>query len=289
MVGHRERQSVVKIKARDGVGIAYEVHDYTDPWKRPQVLLLQHGFGRSASYWYNMIPHLARYYKVVCPSLRGLGESDSDFDLQRGLTVENYVSDLVAIIDHLGVKDVHYAGESIGGILGFALSAEFPERIRTLSAIAAPLFIGNDAQKRYRCGFGSWKEALQKLGSYGWAKAANTAIRFSPDTDPDLLEWYAAETGKNKVEVLIAMMEFAVKVDATPYLSRIQAPVLGLYPHSGAIATNEQEMTIKQGIRNLKLVHLPTTYHMVWVQFPVACANHILHFMAAHDGIACHE
>lgn len=280
---------MVKIKAKDGVGLAYEVHDYTDPWKEPKVLILQHGFGRSARYWYNLIPYLARFYKVVCPSLRGLGESGSDLELDEGLDVEKYLSDLLAIIDHLGVKDVHYAGESIGGILGFALSAECPERVRTLSAIAAPLFIGKEAQKKYMCGFSSWREALQKLGSYGWAKAANTAIRFPPNTDPDLLEWYAAETGKNKVEVLIAMMEFAVRADATPYLSRIKAPVLGLYPRSGEIATNEQEEILKERIRDFKLVHLPTPYHMVWVQFPVACANHILHFAAAHDGISCHE
>ena len=280
---------LVKIKSSDGVGLSYEVHDYTDPWKKPATLILQHGFGRSARYWYNMIPYLSRYYRVVCPSLRGLGESDGNFDLERGLTVERYLADLVTIIDHLDEPSVHYAGESIGGILGFALAATHPKRVRTLSALAAPLFLGPEVQKRYACGHPSWKEALQTLGSYGWAKAANTAIRFAPGTDPELLEWYAAETGKNRVEVLIAMMEFATKVDATPLLEKIEAPVLGLYPTSGAIATNAQERTLRERVRNIRIVHLPTTYHMVWVQFPVACAQHVLHFAAQHDGITCHE
>ncbi len=280
---------MVKIKSKDGVAISYEVHDYTDPWKSAPILILQHGFGRSSRYWYNMIPYFTRYYRVVCPSLRGLGDSDSDFDLERGLTVEKYLADLLTIIDDLDAPSVHYAGESIGGILGFALAAEHPKRVRTLSVLAAPLFLSPEVQKRYACGYPSWKEALETLGSYEWAKAANSAIRFAPETDPKLLEWYAAETGKNSVEVLIAMMQFATQVDVTPMLDRIEAPVLGLYPTAGAIATNEQERTLKERVHNIRIVHLPTSYHMVWVQYPVACANHILHFVAAHDGIACHE
>ena len=77
--------------------------------------------------------------------------------------------------------------------------------------------------------------------------------------------------------------------DPTPYLASIEAPVLGLYPSAGPITTAEQEALLKQHIRNLTMIHLPSDYHKIQLMFPRACATHLLHFAAAHEGFACHE
>ena len=275
------------VKTRDGATISYEVHDYTDPWAHAPTLLLQHGFGRTARFWYNMIPTLSRHYRVVCPTFRGLGDSAAGVDLRTGITLEHYLADLNAIIDDLGVPSVHYAGESLGGVVGFAFAAMHPARVRTLSTLSAPLFIRPGVEQTFSFGHGSWEQALEKMGSYEWGKRANAATRFPPGTDPRVLEWYASETGKNRVEALMAMVRFAMGADVTPLLERIEAPVLGLYPMAGTVATQEQTQVLMERIRNIQIVHLPTTYHMTWVLYPAVCARHILHFIAAHDGIAC--
>jgi pimeloyl-ACP methyl ester carboxylesterase len=77
--------------------------------------------------------------------------------------------------------------------------------------------------------------------------------------------------------------------DAASYLPRIEAPVLGLYPTAGPITNEEQERTLASGIRNLRMVHLPTSFHKVQLLFPAACASHLLHFISQHDGIVCRE
>ena len=197
------------VNARDGAELHYDVHDYTDPWKDASTLILQHGFGRSSRFWYNMVPYIARHYRVVCPNLRGLGPSPANFDVDTAITVENYIADLVAIIERLGGGPVHYAGESLGGILGFALAAEHPERVRTLSVFAAPLVISEQTQKTFAFDRPTWQDALRDMGAEAWARAVNTATRFPPDTDPGLLEWYAREMGQSKVEVMVAMSRVA--------------------------------------------------------------------------------
>src|SRR4051794_6701411 len=78
--------SMPYVSAKDGVQLHYRIHDYTDPWKKRPFLILQHGFGRSSRFWYNLIPYLTRFYRVVCPDLRGLGESSRDFDLSTGIS-----------------------------------------------------------------------------------------------------------------------------------------------------------------------------------------------------------
>ena len=77
----------------------YRVDDYTDPWKNAPAIVLQHGFARSAKFWYQWVPYLARFYKVIRTDLRGFGESSRDFDLQSGFTAANWIGDLDAILD----------------------------------------------------------------------------------------------------------------------------------------------------------------------------------------------
>jgi len=276
------------VTAHDGVRLHYALHDFTDPWRNAPVLILQHGFSRSGRFWFNLIPYLSRWYRVVCPDLRGLGESSRDFDLATGITVDNYIADLVAIADDLGAETFHYAAESLGGIIGIALAATHPTRVRTLSLLAAPLTISEWTQQTFALGHASWQDAMRTMGSKAWATAVNTTTRFPSGTDPDLLAWYADECGKSDVDVMIAMSRLAAKVDATPFLERIRAPVLGLYPAGGRI-TAEHEAVLQAQVANIRIVHLPSQAHMVWMLAPAACANQILHFMALHDGVVCHE
>lgn len=276
------------VEAKDGTKLHVGVHNYTDPWKKAPTILLQHGFSRSGRFWFNMIPYLSRFYRVLCPDLRGLGESSAAFDLATGITVENYLSDLATIADAFGAETFHYVGESLGGILGLALAARLPERVRTLSLLAAPLSISPETQHAFALGHPTWQDALRQLGSRGWSDAVNTATRFPPNSDPAMLEWYANETGKSPVEVLIAMSRLAAKVDVTPVLDQVGAPVLGLYPAGGRI-TAQFEAVLREKIPQIRLLHLPTSYHMIWMLEPAICAEAILHFMALYDETICRD
>src|SRR5204863_3173883 len=130
------------------------------------------------------VPYLSRFYKIVRPDLRGLGQSEIPDDLETGLNVDAYIDDLLALIDLLGGRPIHYCGESLGGILGMVLAAEHPERLRTLSLVAAPLLINQDTQRAFAFNYPTWQEALRTMGSRKWADAANAATRFPEGTDP---------------------------------------------------------------------------------------------------------
>ncbi len=266
----------------------YSVDDFTDPWKKAPSLILQHGYGRSGKFWTSWVPYLSRFYRVVRPDLRGLGESEAPADLETGLTVANYISDLVALIDTLGAP-VHYCGESLGGILGMVLAAEHPDKLRSLSLVAAPILINKDTQRTFAFGHATWQEALRTMGSRGWADAANSATRFPEGTDPGLLAWYADEMGKSRVEVLERMSRIASSVDATPYLERIRTPTLGLYPAQAPVTIQEQEKTIRAGIRGIRIVHVPSRHHAIQNIMPATLARQVLHFIAQLDGILCDE
>jgi len=267
----------------------YTLDDFTDPWADAPVLLLQHGYGRNGAFWYQWVPYLSRFYKVVRPDLRGLGRSGRNFDLGRELTLDEYLGDLRAIVADLGDRPIHYCGESMGGLLGMAFAGTFPHLVRTLSLVSAPVFIGEAARKGYACGHDSWPQALRQMGALAWLRQTNASTRFPPDMPAGFIDWYTKDTAAAGVEMLIAMAEMVLEADATEFLPRIDAPVLSLYPSGGVIANDEQKNVLRSKLREVHFVHLPTTFHMIHYIKPALCAREVLAFASLADGRAASE
>ena len=59
------------VKRADGPDLHYSLTDFTDPWADAPYLFLQHGYGRRGKFWFQWVPLLSRYFKVVCPDMRG--------------------------------------------------------------------------------------------------------------------------------------------------------------------------------------------------------------------------
>jgi len=277
------------LKRTGAPDLNYVVDDYTDPWRNAPYLILQHGSGRSSRFWYSWVPYLSRFYKIVRPDARGLGGSSADFDLDRDFSLEALVDDLAGIVAALGAESVHFCGESMGGILGIALAATHPRLVRTLTLVSTPVYISKEAKATYALGRATRADAVKEVGMKAWLEETNRSTRFPPETDPALIAWYSEEFLRNRPEVQMAMARLVNEANAASYLPRIEAPVLGLYPAAGRIINAEQERTLAAGIRNLRVVRLPATFHKVQLLFPAACAGHLLHFISQHDGSICRE
>jgi pimeloyl-ACP methyl ester carboxylesterase len=159
------------------------------------------------------------------------------------------------------------------------LAAQHPQRLRTLSLVAAPLLINQDTQRAFAFNYPTWQEALRTMGSRKWADAANAATRFPEGTDPGLLAWYADEMGKSPVDVLIRMSRIASTVDATPYIDRISTPTLGLYPEHAPVTIQSQEQILKERVRSLRIVHVPSRHHTIQNIMPATLAKEVLHLL----------
>ena len=267
----------------------YELDNFTDPWKDAPCNMLQHGYARSSKFWRFCVPYLSRFYKVIRLDLRGQGQSDIHFDLDKGINLEAYLNDFTDLLDHLGIASAHYCGESSAGTLGMAFAAERPERVRTLSVISSPVYMTEEDKQSSLHGYPNRVEALRKMGGRGWLEASNAGRRFPADSNPDMLKWTLDEMGKSDTEVLVAMFKFVSSVNVTPLLPKITAPVLGIYPAGGVITKDEHHELLREHVKNLQLIRVLTAAHSLQIVLPAMTANAVLHFIAAHDGIACHE
>ncbi|HEX4928052.1 MAG TPA: alpha/beta hydrolase, partial [Burkholderiales bacterium] len=100
-------------------------------------LLLLHGYPETHAMWHKVAPQLARDYTVVCPDLRGYGDSSKP----RGLPDHsNYAKramalDMVQVMESLGFIAFHVVGHDRGGRVGHRLARDHAKRVRTLTVL----------------------------------------------------------------------------------------------------------------------------------------------------------
>jgi hypothetical protein len=90
----------------------YVVDDYTDPWTKPETILLLHGNAESGAAWYGWVPSLARRYRVVRPDMRGYGAS-TPMPRNYPWSLDAIIGDYLKLMDTLGIDRFHLAGAKI--------------------------------------------------------------------------------------------------------------------------------------------------------------------------------
>ncbi|MEN4909939.1 alpha/beta hydrolase [Rahnella bonaserana] len=85
-------------------------------------LLLLHGHPRTHATWSNVAPRLAAFFTVVCPELRGFGESSKLLDLpdHAGSSKRAKAKDCIELMGSLGFERFAIVGHD-RGITGFSL------------------------------------------------------------------------------------------------------------------------------------------------------------------------
>lgn len=273
------------IQANDGTPLNFEVDDHTDPWERRPVLILLHGNGRNAQFWYQWVPYLSRDFRIVRPDMRGLGKSIFADGSAVDLSVESLIEDLLEIISALGVDKVHFCGESMGGILGLLLAAQHPSLIKTLTLVSTPVFIEEEMKERYALGYASRIEAMEKLGIRKWVSETTKITRLPADENPGLYEWYVDEFSKGDPDLQVRMSGIVNQANVTDILKDVKVPVLGLYPGEGQITSKSQERLLQNSLSDFSMRKLPTNYHMVQLLFPAVCCEQLMDFCLGHDGL----
>ena len=100
-------------------------------------LLLLHGYPQTHVMWHKVAPQLARDYTVVCPDLRGYGDSSKP----RGLPDHSNYSkramalDMVGVMESLGFVAFHVVGHDRGARVAHRLARDHGRRVRTLTVL----------------------------------------------------------------------------------------------------------------------------------------------------------
>jgi 2-succinyl-6-hydroxy-2,4-cyclohexadiene-1-carboxylate synthase len=112
-------------------------------------LLLIHGFAGSSQTWQELVPTLSQYRTTVMVDVIGHGASAAPPNPQR-YTIEQCVSDLLALLDQFGIARTDLLGYSMGGRIGLLLTARVPERVGRQILIGASPGLADPAERAAR-------------------------------------------------------------------------------------------------------------------------------------------
>ena len=110
-----------------GVSIHYHVEGDGPP------LVMQHGLTNSLQTWYayGFVEELQKDYRLILVDARGHGRSSKPHD-PKDYDLKLRVSDILAVMDDLGVDKAHYMGYSMGGRIGFGIVMHALDRFHSL-------------------------------------------------------------------------------------------------------------------------------------------------------------
>jgi len=102
-----------------------------------EAILFLHGFPESHRTWRDVMPALARDFRVVAPDQRGFGASDKPESVEQYRT-ERILEDLIALADALGIGRFTLVGHDWGGAVAWLAALRHPDRIERLVIVNAP-------------------------------------------------------------------------------------------------------------------------------------------------------
>jgi pimeloyl-ACP methyl ester carboxylesterase len=125
------------VTASDGVTLA--VHAYTEIDKRRPSILAIHGYPDNHRVWDGIAAQLTDRYNFVAYDVRGAGDSARPAN-RSGYRLPQLISDVGAVIDSLGVDEVHLLGHDWGSIQGWAAVTDdsVMGRIASFTSISGP-------------------------------------------------------------------------------------------------------------------------------------------------------
>lgn len=102
----------------------------------PPVLLL-HGHPRTHTTWYMVAPILAQQFTVICPDLRGFGQSGMPCDPHdyEASSKRAKARDCVELMKHFGFSDFFLAGHDRGSYTAFRTAMDHPDKVRKLAIL----------------------------------------------------------------------------------------------------------------------------------------------------------
>ena len=233
----------------NGVKLFYEV------FGEGEALVLLHSSVGHGGYWAQQIPAFAAHYQVIVLDTRGHGRSSfADTPYSYALLA----SDVVGLLDHLGIERAHVVGWSDGGITTLELAIHHPQRLRKAVIYAASYDLS-----------GSLPDALTHPRVLAYiAQAATDYQHLAPAPE----HW----------EALLGRLSemWAVEPAYTPeQLAAITTPILILDGEEEEAVDLEHTRQMAELIPTATLVLMPGTGHFAPFEQPEQFNQSVLDFL----------
>jgi len=259
------KQDIHFCAAADGVRLAYATSGHGPPLVKASNWITHLEFDLDSPVWSHLIAELSREHTLVRYDQRASGLSQWDV---ASLDFEDWVRDLEAVVDTLGLESFPLLGISQGASIAVAYAARHPERVTRM------VLYGGYARGRLKRSNATPQqreeaELMVKLAQLGWGKSDASfrqffATQFVPDGTAEQHQWFTdLALISTSAENAVRMMQVFNEIDIVDLLSRVTCPVLALH------ATHDVRVPFSEGrlfashIADARFVPLESKNHLL--------------------------
>ena len=238
-------------------------------------LFLIHGIGASRIGWKSTLPILTKHFTVISYDLRGHGASPIP---QNKFGLEELVEDLEHLRIKTGFEKAHFAGHSLGGMIGPAYALKYPDHVLSISLLSTAAFRSKEDVKKVNSVVRDMKEkgipeVLQTLTNRWFT---DKFIKENPNVVKDRLK----QVINTNSEVFLNVFHIYAETEMSPWLHKIQKPCLVLTgEHDGGCSPRLNEL-IHNALPQSELVILPEYKHSILLEDGVSVAQNIVRFIS---------
>jgi 3-oxoadipate enol-lactonase len=240
-------------------------------------ILFSNSLGTTHRMWDAVVDQLAAEFLCIRYDTRGHGSSDVK---KASFEISDLADDAVAILDHLSIKRCHFAGLSLGGMVGQSFAARHPERTASLTLMATTAFFPTRE---------SWYERAALVRREGTQAILPATLErwFTPGfraSAPTVVKAVADGFAASDREGYAAACEAIGRMDLRPIRKSITAPttiIAGAEDPATPLAMAE---TLREGIAGATLVTLSPAAHLLAVEQAAEVSSTLRRSVAALIG-----
>ena len=238
----------------------------------PAVILI-HGVGSSRQSWDDVVERL-QGFRALRYDLRGHGESGKPAG---PYTLDDFVADLAALLDHVGIAKGHVVGFSLGGLIAQGFALAHPDRVEKLALVST--VSGRTEEERERV-----KARLEMVqGGIPGAHFRKSMDRwFTPAyqaANPDLIDRLEAANQRNDPKAYAAAYRVLAMSDLADRLPEITAETLVMTGEDDLGSNPRMARLMHDRIPNSQLNILSGLRHSILNEAPDTVAAALREFL----------
>jgi pimeloyl-ACP methyl ester carboxylesterase len=260
---------VPKVKVND-----FTMH-YLDQGKG-EALVLLHGLGGNCHEWDLQMKAFTSHYRVIAPDLRGHGLSE--MPTTPTYTPFDHASDVIALLDSLGVDKAWVLGLSAGGFATLALAVLHPERLKGIILASTAPYVDEDTHNVGE----RWVEILQNEGLHAYL-ARLVKDLFTLDfflKHPEEVQDFINSQKHRNLAGIAPSAKANNSFDVRGELSRIKLPALIIHGLNDRVVNPAHARRMRQALAGSEVKLLTGAGHIVNVERAREFNTAVLDFLA---------
>jgi pimeloyl-ACP methyl ester carboxylesterase len=220
-----------------------------------------------------------RNYRVYALDFWGFGDSANGnstvVNPGEHFQISSYVEMVHQFMDTLGILSAPVAGHSMGGTVALQLALLYPERIKKVAIVGAPII-------------GSSLNPFLKLAGYGWIAELVWRYPFMLSTIMRILlagdskkvrQMIFRDVKRTSIESFFRSIGDLRDTDLSKDLDRLKLPTLGIYGRKDNIVSPSNAEILTKGVSGAEVMMMEKSRHFPLIDEPDKFVNTMTQFL----------